>query len=487
VSDATPILDEQSLHPRSVSSPRKEPPLAAANIVRFRPIVSLGSGDPWGVEVTTDAHAPNPPLERVIREVPAIWAFTGRSVIVSANVAPTAFEREGFAREVAALLTEVSLDGSSLMLEMNERPRIGDLDTLVAEMRQLHRMGVRLAVDNFGQGFAFLEYLKRLPIDVVKISHSFVAGVGRGGGVAEFVAATLSLTATLGLEAIAMGVETEAQADALRDLSCPLAQGPLFPDLPAQPVTASLPVEVPLSLEPVLGWRVWQLDDDHGIPTLISLTRPDLWPPGEPFRATCEIGVHRGRVPEESCSCGVYAASSPEALAGAVALNRVVAVVGAIAMWGTVIEHERGARSEFAYPARLRLVCGLCLGEGRGAVEPVAVFASGTLLAPMCKRHAARRSGPTRPASEVQAALLSSYAVDLMPIERVSTTLKTPPSFADPLAGVKFDAIKRAAEGVGSVVLTILQALWFLWAISGMLIVAFVIIAAIVGLFIPDG
>jgi hypothetical protein len=132
-------------------------------------------------------------------------------------------------------------------------------------------------------------------------------------------------------------------------------------------------------------------------------------------------------------------------------------------------------------------VCGLCLGEGRGPVEPAVVATSGSSVEPLCARHAKRRPGPKRPANEVQTALLANYAVDLMPIERVSTTLKTPPSFADPLAGVKFDAIKRAAEGVGSVVLTILQALWFLWAISGMLIVAFVIIAAIVGLFIPDG
>ena len=106
--------------------------------------------------------------------------------------------------------------------------------------------------------------------------------------------------------------------------------------------------------------------------------------------------------------------------------NPGTGVVGAIAMWGRVVEHGRGARSEFAYPARLRLVCGTCLAEGSGAVPPVQVAESASGLVPYCRKHLAGRSGQMVSATAVQDELLSTFAVDLLPIQRVDRSLRIP-------------------------------------------------------------
>ncbi len=374
------------------------------------------------------------------------------------------------------------------MLELNERTRIDDLDTVIEQMQQLRDLGVRLAVDNFGEGFASLQYVRQLPVDVVKVAPSFVAGVCGGGEAAALVSATLELASILELEAIATGIETPAQAEALRGMGCRLGQGPLFlhaaepvRSTRSRPAAQPRPVEPPLSIEPVLGWRVWRLYESDANVSLGSMTRQDLWPPGEPFRARCSLASHAGRVPSESCGCGIYAASTPEALARAAVLSGSVGVVGAIAMWGTVIEHDRGARAQLAYPARLRLVCSVCLGEGRGAVDPSVVVGSSTSLSPLCSRHAIGHVGPRKPAADVQADLLSSYAVDLLPIEHVSTALRFPTLRRDPR-----EVADQVAEAAVETLKFVLNALLFLWTISGFLFLAFWIVAILAGMFLPD-
>ncbi len=87
---------------------------------------------------------------------------------------------------------------------------------------------------------------------------------------------------------------------------------------------------------------------------------------------------------------------------------------------GTVDEHDRGTQAELAYPSRLRLACATCLNEGRGVVDPSVVGWGSTPVA-FCVRHAIGRAGPRKRAAEVQAALLSGYAVeDHASVSRVS-------------------------------------------------------------------
>jgi hypothetical protein len=183
--------------------------------------------------------------------------------------------------------------------------------------------------------------------------------------------------------------------------------------------------DLPLDPEPALGWRAWRLERRRNGLRLISLTRNDAWPARTAMRARCDLAAH-DPAPSVGCSCGLYAAREPEDLpqAGVGAYN--ASVVGSVAMWGRVIEHEFGSRSQNAYPARFRLVCGPCLGEGRGAVEPILVFARSAALVSACATHAGGVAD-VLDARQVQSELLSTYAVDVLPIERVREALKTPP------------------------------------------------------------
>src|SRR5207247_111530 len=184
--------------------------------------------------------------------------------------------------------------------------------------------------------------------------------------------------------------------------------------------------EIPLSIEPVLGWRVWRLARRRGELTLVAMTRNDAWPAGRSMRAACS-GGHAA--PGTSCRCGLYAADSVSHLAASGVFSNGGGVIGAIAMWGTVVEHHRGARSEFAYPARLRLVCGPCLQEGRVA-DPEEVVGSDSRLVPMCSSHLKKDGATGPPAAEVQPELLSTYAVELLPKPKISrlTPQRTPAS-----------------------------------------------------------
>ena len=182
------------------------------------------------------------------------------------------------------------------------------------------------------------------------------------------------------------------------------------------------PEELPLSIEPVLGWRVWALQLDSGRYRLGSLISPTTWQPREALHATCPRGHV---VPGDTCRCGIYAASSLRALVTSGALMHPASVVGAIAMWGRVVEHQRGVRGAAAYPARLRLVCGPCLRGHRGAVEPVAVVSEGAGRFAVCARHL-REVHVGLDADAIQAELLESYGVEPLSMAKLSRELRYP-------------------------------------------------------------
>jgi hypothetical protein len=193
-----------------------------------------------------------------------------------------------------------------------------------------------------------------------------------------------------------------------------MATVPLLADPPA------------LSTEPLLGWRVWRLHAGPDGPRLMSVTRPYVWPTAAPIRAKCDLHHGARPTPDVRCSCGVYAAANPDDLSRVQILSSDASVVGAIAMWGRVVEHTRGARAALAYPARLRLVCAACLRRGRGGVEAVAVQRLDSELVACCSRHAPRDRSATLDARAIQAALLNAYAVEPMPLERVARQLRRP-------------------------------------------------------------
>jgi len=235
------------------------------------------------------------------------------------------------------------------------------------------------------------------------------------------------------------------------------------------------PDEVPVSIEPVLGWRAWTLRRVDGELRLSSLVHSGGWWPQRTVPARCAAypTPRAHTAPAEGCSCGYYATDSWESLCAANVFGHSVAVVGPIAMWGMVVQHGRGARSEFAYPARLRLVCGPCL-KLRVVRDPVLVVDSGGSLSPRCGRHAG--SLPGVPAAGVQAELLDTYAVELLP----KPSIPLPRRIGIP-PGTKVPAPAQiglwAATAIFRVIGFLITAMFVLWMVG----LALVIISAIVG------
>jgi hypothetical protein len=228
-----------------------------------------------------------------------------------------------------------------------------------------------------------------------------------------------------------------------------------------------------LSTEPVLGWRVWRLHAGPDGPRLMSVTRPYVWPTAEPIRAKCDLHHGSTPTPDVRCTCGVYAAANPDDLSRVQVLSTDASVVGAIAMWGRVVEHTRGARSAFAYPARLRLVCATCLRRGRGGVAATVVRRVDSELVACCARHAPRDRSAVLDADVVQAALLDAYAVEAMPLERVARQLRRPGPRTLLTPGKIGLGLGRTAWGLVSVAVRgmamVMAATWILVLILGML------------------
>lgn len=170
-----------------------------------------------------------------------------------------------------------------------------------------------------------------------------------------------------------------------------------------------------LTVGQVDGWRAWRLRRRGSRVALVPNGRGAAWPPRRPAVATC-WRVRRHRAPEPACTCGLYAVGDPAALKAA----RSPAVVGTVALWGTVVEHALGYRGQLAYPQRLALVCHICLFQ-RGIIDAnpdvVAAHRDGALV-PLCLRHhrlAVRLDvAPfeTLSAATVLAALNDAYAVE---------------------------------------------------------------------------
>jgi diguanylate cyclase (GGDEF)-like protein/PAS domain S-box-containing protein len=147
---------------------------------------------------------------------------------------------------VAEVLDESEIDPASLQLEITEGAMASNgTYSTDRTLRKLKRMGVQLAIDDFGLGYSSLSYLKRFPVDFLKVDRSFIAGLGQdtdgASKDAEIVRAMIDLTHALGLKVIAEGVETSEQLARLRNMKCDLAQGNYFSEpLPSEALAVIL-------------------------------------------------------------------------------------------------------------------------------------------------------------------------------------------------------------------------------------------------------
>jgi diguanylate cyclase (GGDEF)-like protein/PAS domain S-box-containing protein len=144
---------------------------------------------------------------------------------ISVNVSSRRLIDTTLVNDVSAVLGDVGLSPSSLILEITESAMMRDTEAAARNLRPLKERGVRVALDDFGTGYSSLSYLQRLPIDILKIDRSFVMSIADHDGHVGLAPAIVQLAHTLGLTPIAEGVEYEDQAVELRRLGCRLAQG----------------------------------------------------------------------------------------------------------------------------------------------------------------------------------------------------------------------------------------------------------------------
>jgi EAL domain-containing protein (putative c-di-GMP-specific phosphodiesterase class I) len=147
---------------------------------------------------------------------------------VAVNLSVRQLADRGIVAIVAKALAETGLTADRLVLEVTESALAEDADRAIRHLGLLKDLGVRLAIDDFGTGYSSLNYLKRMPVDVLKVDRSFVAGLGEDPGDTAIVSSVIALAHTFGLQAVAEGVETAAQHRQLVAMGCDSAQGYLW-------------------------------------------------------------------------------------------------------------------------------------------------------------------------------------------------------------------------------------------------------------------
>jgi EAL domain-containing protein (putative c-di-GMP-specific phosphodiesterase class I) len=162
------------------------------------------------------------------------------------NLSAGQVRHPGLLQDVSSALRESGLEAGSLILEITEGALLKDTEVIETIFRELKALGVRLAIDDFGREYSSLSYLKRLPVDGLKIDGSFVQDLGEDPITTTIVEAVISLAHSLGLEVTGEGVESSEQLEHLRRIGCDLVQGyhlarPL-PSEEVEPLLADQPV-----------------------------------------------------------------------------------------------------------------------------------------------------------------------------------------------------------------------------------------------------
>jgi diguanylate cyclase (GGDEF)-like protein len=240
--------------------------------IYYQPLVELESGTVTGMEALVRWQHPELGLVPPIKFIPAAersgliakigawvlrtacsqlaeWRRGGANLSIAVNVSAREVQAPDFVDIVTEALAASGLEPAHLELELTESVALKDPERSADVLGRLHRLGVRLAIDDFGSGYSSLMRLRQMPISVLKIDRFFVQDIVSSPRDAAIVAAVVAMAHSLGLKVVAEGVETRAQLDALRSLeadldqktTCDLIQGYLLSrPLPAGEATALL-------------------------------------------------------------------------------------------------------------------------------------------------------------------------------------------------------------------------------------------------------
>lgn len=163
-------------------------------------------------------------LEKALQQI-AAWRERGMELVVSVNLSTRNLMDAAFPSHIEKLLQKFPVPPDLLEVEITESTLIGDPERALSVIDRIHSLGVRFAIDDFGTGYSSLGYLKRLPIDTLKIDRSFIRDMLMDEQDAVIVQSTLGLAHSFGLDVVAEGVEDEKTLEALQKLNCEQAQG----------------------------------------------------------------------------------------------------------------------------------------------------------------------------------------------------------------------------------------------------------------------
>lgn len=235
--------------------------------VHYQPRIDVDSGTPVGAEALLRWHHPDMGMISPARFIPIaeetgliesigewvlratceqnrLWRESGLMPgRIGVNLSARQFRYADLALRVVQLLKDTGLDPEHLELELTESMLMEDVDAAIATMTCLKDYGVSMALDDFGTGYSGLSYLKRFPIDTLKIDQSFVREITSDSASAAIADAIIAMAQRLGLDVIAEGVETPEQCRLRRESGCRLMQGYLFArPVPAEDLTKLLRV-----------------------------------------------------------------------------------------------------------------------------------------------------------------------------------------------------------------------------------------------------
>jgi diguanylate cyclase (GGDEF)-like protein len=219
--------------------------------VFYQPIVELSTEQTIGVEALVRWHHPVRGLVQPDEFVPlaeengtilalgrwvmseactqaAVWVREGSlpaQFSVAVNLSPLQLQQPGFIDEIEEILAATGLDPSRLVLELTETAMFQDTQATIVKLEALRERGIRIALDDFGTGYSSLGYLRRFPVDILKIARDFVVPADRDASEWAFAHAIVALGQTLGLRIVAEGIEEAGQAQRLRQLGCQYGQG----------------------------------------------------------------------------------------------------------------------------------------------------------------------------------------------------------------------------------------------------------------------
>ena len=167
-------------------------------------------------------------MEESVRQFAKWRSKWEKTMVLSINVSAIQYMKDGFVDELMQVLSTYQVPPQEVELEITESVLIEDFDKVTAKLRVLRDYGIRVSLDDFGTGFSSLSYLKKLPINTLKIDKSFIDTVLSDAATRVITESIISMVHTLGLETIAEGVEQEQQYKYLHAVGCNIIQGYYF-------------------------------------------------------------------------------------------------------------------------------------------------------------------------------------------------------------------------------------------------------------------